>query len=53
MEDERPEEGNFGNWLHFVSQKDAPIRISEIRVDPWDGILPGRVIEQSQAGPEP
>lgn len=37
--DVKPEQGEFGNWLHFVSEQ-SPLRISKIRASAWKGDLP-------------
>lgn len=31
--------GQFGHGLHFVAQNATPLRISQIGVAPWDGVL--------------
>ena len=41
--DESPQAGDFGNWLHFISEDYYPVRISRIRVNPWKGDLPETV----------
>ncbi|NNC88589.1 MAG: hypothetical protein HKN82_09050 [Akkermansiaceae bacterium] len=38
--DQDPNEGDFGNWMHFVSEDFYPIRISRMQVSPWKGDLP-------------
>jgi len=38
--DPDPGVGEFGNWLHFVSEDFYPLRISRLRVSPWKGELP-------------
>jgi hypothetical protein len=37
--DDDPKLGNFGKWLHFVSEE-YPLRISNIRASVWTGDLP-------------
>lgn len=31
--------GGFGQALHFISQNAQPLRVSAIRVAPWDGVI--------------
>lgn len=41
--DQDPGTGKFGNNLHFISEDFSPIRISQIRVTPWQGDLPENI----------
>ncbi len=41
--DQDPAMGNFGNWLHFISEDFYPVQVSRIRVTPWKGDLPENI----------
>ena len=38
--DQDPDVGDFGSWLHFISEDFYPLQVSRIRVSPWKGELP-------------
>jgi hypothetical protein len=38
--DQDPDDGAFGDWLHFISEDGYPLRISRMRVAAWNGNLP-------------
>ena len=49
--DQDPAVGDFGKWLHFISEDFYPIQVSRIRVSPWKGELPENadvVVEQQK-----
>jgi hypothetical protein len=38
-DDPDPGRAPFGHGLHFISESTLPLRISDIRVTPWDGLI--------------